>query len=162
MGEATDEDGRRVLYTGYLEALGAWRDFVGSEWDSIGEEPFALFLACDATLIPTEVIAEFASWCIDRGVFWVSTWGPDCERVHDIFDEVDVGEGGATSRPVVMTSWHDNEALDEAAVLFWWAFPDRGKPGGPHRVALAVGRPDWDRALQRIARHHLNATGDRP
>jgi hypothetical protein len=61
-----------------------------------------------------------------------------------------------------MTSWHDNEALDEAAVLFWWAFPDEGKPSGPTRVALAVGRRDWDLALQRVARHHLNSTTDHP
>jgi hypothetical protein len=41
--------------------------------------------------------------------------GPDCERVHDIIDEVIVNRNpGETDEDVIMTTWHDDEALNEA------------------------------------------------
>src|SRR6185436_17512096 len=69
---------------------------------------FVLLLACDARVIEASVIATFANSIIDQGIAYLCAWGPDCEPVHDIFDEVQVirkidkkGE-----YPHVMTTWH--------------------------------------------------------
>ena len=127
----------------------AWREKV--EEDPAG---FALFLACDATELSAEVIEEFAGYCVEHGLFWVGTWGPDCERVHDIFDKIDIAR--QNDRPgVVMSSWHDDETLVEALLLFWYAFPAEGKAGGPARIAISVGSPDWLGQIRRSADHHL-------
>jgi hypothetical protein len=49
------------------------------------------------------------------------SWGPDCERFHDIVDEVlmedDVGEqkfAGPNSIDVIMTTWHAKDSLEDA------------------------------------------------
>jgi hypothetical protein len=160
VGEATDEDGRQVIYTAHLTSLDAWHDFASDPtWQAI-DEGFALFLASDASVVSPDVLVAFGEWSIGQGMFWLSTWGPDCERVHDIVDEVDVGEGAGTERPVVMTTWHANDPLDEALFLFWWAFPDEGKPGGPYRVVVVADNEEWYAAVQRIAEHHLADMSD--
>jgi hypothetical protein len=157
VGEATDEDGRQVVLTAHLSCLESWRELASDPgWEQINEG-FALFLAADASDVPVDVIAAFAEWASEHGMFWFSSWGPDCERVHDVVDEVDVGDGVPEGKPIVMTTWHDDESLDEALFLFWWAFPSEGKRGGPFRVAVTVGEPRWAEAVDRVAQHHLAA-----
>ena len=51
-------------------------------------------------------------WLRD-GVVLVAVWGPQCELTHDLIDEMGVGDGSDPSR-FLMTSWHDDETLDEA------------------------------------------------
>ena len=60
-------------------------------------------------------ISDIANWALDQGAVYVCVWGPDCERVHDIIDEVIVNRNpGETDEDVIMTTWHDDEALNEA------------------------------------------------
>jgi hypothetical protein len=157
VGEASDEDGPQVVLTAHLKSLEAWQELASDPaWKRI-DEGFALFLAADATDVPVDVIAAFAGCAIEYGMFWFSSWGPDCERVHDVVDHVDVGDGIPEDKPIVMTTWHNDEPLDEALFLFWWAFPSEGKRGGPFRVAVTVGEPRWAEAVDRLAEHHLAA-----
>lgn len=57
-----------------LSSLGDWPRLARySVWASAVEEPgdcFALFVACDATKLSAELIEEFATYCIVRGLFW--------------------------------------------------------------------------------------------
>ena len=52
------------------------------------------------------------AWLRD-GVTLVAVWGPDCERTHDLIDEMVVDDGSDPSR-FLMTSWHADETLAEA------------------------------------------------
>lgn len=47
---------------------------------------------------------------------YVCTWGAACERVHDIFDEFLVMREIEQGKPLphIMTTWHNEESLDEA------------------------------------------------
>jgi len=53
--------------------------------------------------------------------------GPDCERVHDCFDEAMVlKEGREITVDNVITTWHSRETLSEALCFFInSAFPDQ-------------------------------------
>jgi len=151
LGHLVDEDGEADLYVALVPSFGEWpRLAADPTWKATVEESpagFALFVACDATALSAELIGDFASYCIDHGLFWVSTWGADCERVHDIFDEVDTAQD--RQRGIVMTAWHDDEPLEDALLLFWSAFPDEDKPGGPARIAVSVGSDEWLDAMRR-------------
>ncbi len=48
---------------------------------------FVLFLACDASKTTTDSIYDFARKVVELGMAYVCSWGEDCERIHDIFDE---------------------------------------------------------------------------
>jgi hypothetical protein len=73
---------------------------------------------------PTK-LDSFVEACLADGVVLIAVFGPDCEKVHDLIDELVVGDGSDESR-FVMTSFHTNESLDE--VLEFVAVCDPG-PG---------------------------------
>ena len=47
---------------------------------------YCLFLAFDATSINAEEIRRTAKMLLERGIAYFCVWGPECERVHDLFD----------------------------------------------------------------------------
>ena len=163
LGRCFDEDGERELYVASLPSLGEWRRLASdSGWAAAVEEPgdgFALFVACDATKLSAELIEEFATYCIDRGLFWVSTWGADCERVHDTFDRVDIAQDAQPG--IVMSTWHSDEPLEDALLLFWNAFSADGKLDGPARIAISVGSHEWFEEMRGSADDFLRG-GEQP
>lgn len=78
-----------------------------------------------------------------NGCVYVCTWGPDCERVHDQFDEEDFSlhEEG----PWIMSTWHAKEPLSEAiwfALNCTWpdeAFEDECK----EVIGIAIANDSW-------------------
>ncbi len=86
---------------------------------------FGAFLVCDADRIPDAEIVELAHSLIRQGMAYLCVWGKDCERVHDLFDEVIVGfDPHPTDESVRMTFWLDRVSLDEALWHFLYvAFP---------------------------------------
>jgi hypothetical protein len=50
-----------------------------------------------------------------------------------------------------MSTWHDDEPLDDALHLFWGAFPAEGKLGGPARIGISVGSHEWIEEMRRSA-----------
>jgi hypothetical protein len=83
-------------------------------------EKFLLFIACDSDELSTSEISDWVEQIVDNGVVYVCTWGKDCERVHDIIDEVCVEREieSDTKLPFVMTTWHSKDSLDDA---LWFA-----------------------------------------
>ncbi len=59
-------------------------------------------------------ISRVAEVLLGSGGVYFCTWGNGCERVHDII-EVDPDPADDS---VVMTTWHDDETLDEALWFF--------------------------------------------
>ena len=74
---------------------------------------FACFVASDATSVDSSVLEKFARSLLMSGCVYFCSWGPDCERVHDSFDNMRDADA-----PVIMTTWHDDESLDEALWFF--------------------------------------------
>jgi hypothetical protein len=165
LGDVADDEGERILYLARLPSLDGWESLRADPmWSSVVERPgdgFALFLACDATTLPDGLIVAFAGYCVGRGLFWVSTWGQGCERVHDLFDRADLARFEPTDG-IVMSTWHADETLAEALFLFWSAFPSEGRAGGRARIALTFGPPQWADLVRRSAAEHLTAPDGQP
>ncbi len=107
---------------------------------------FVAFLAADATGVETAVLVEFVRKLLNAGCVYFCVWGPGCERLHDIFDEVCF-----EVEPVIMTTWHSDESLDEALWFFVWnAHPDDGYvETTKSALAISVSRIDWETQIKR-------------
>jgi hypothetical protein len=96
--------------------------------DSVGELPekiranstsFALLFAVDAKALNDQEILDAAAKLVEKGLVVLCAWGPDCERVHDLFDKAAREKNDAlTGDDVVMTFWHAKETLIEALWFF--------------------------------------------
>jgi hypothetical protein len=107
------------------------------------EGQFVCLLACDAASMAAREIAKLAARLLAAGCVYICTWGPDCSRVHDIFDEADVAR--SPEGPWVMSSWHDDDPLDEAIwFLLFNAHPDPTFADGCRSaVGISIGMPTW-------------------
>jgi hypothetical protein len=108
---------------------------------------FACLVLLDAQGIEVGSIGRFAESLLSQGAVYVGIWGPDCERVHDIFDEEIVGRGPEVPRfdPGVMTTWHADEDLDDALwFLLEVSYPDdRFFETCGSALVITVGSPMW-------------------
>lgn len=118
------------------------------------EGQFVLFLACDGTNLPDEELRAFSVAMLERGIAYLVAWGPDCSRVHYRFDlaevdrDIDLGLEG----PSVMTSWHEDESLEEAFYFFLFnAWPDEAFEDTCNTaIAAAVGNAPWSSRLRQM------------
>jgi hypothetical protein len=131
-------------------------DFSALERVALPSVHTVLLVAADASGIPTETISRIAERLLASGLIYVCVWGPDCERVHDIFDEVHIGDGTVEPSFTLMSTWHDDEPLEEAIWFFIQsAFPLDTEIANTSYVAISVGNPDWaatvDQALSNLS-----------
>ena len=133
------------LKTIYLSAASSLAAL--AEQTAAFSDGFGLLLVMDARAFSTEVIAAAAMRLIDRGLVYLCAWGPDCQRVEDIFDEAHVENDLEKSCPgVLMTASHHDESLTEALRFFVHsAIPDEEyAPKGCEKWIVAViGNPEW-------------------
>jgi len=112
----------------------------------VGSPSFVLFLACDAARIGIEALSGLGERVLSQGAAYVCAWGPDCTRVDDLFDELDVIHGIETAeggRGVLMTTWHEEDSLGEALEFFRHARPDEARaPGCTVWIAASIGMPE--------------------
>jgi hypothetical protein len=162
MGHGWDDlhESKTDLYLARIPSLAEWRSLLDDNlWCQLLGDPegagCALFIAGDWRS-PTNAFHEFASYSVNHGIFWVSTWGRGCEEAHDLFDWADLEANDFSADSVVMTTWHADQPLHIAMTLFFSAFPDEGKPAGPARIALSFGEPDWSDAIRRVARRQVD------
>jgi hypothetical protein len=113
---------------------------------------FRLFVAADVTELSANALADFGRSALRNGMVYFCAWGHDCEKFHDTVDEVIANDyagertfAGPTAKDTVMTTWHDNETLEEALDYFTTlALPTEGLvPNSSYRVAICVGNPAW-------------------
>lgn len=133
-----------------LPDLAAWpRELV-----DIDSREFVLFVAADARGVSDDLVKEAARRAIASGMCYLVAWGPDCERVHDLFDRVIVDEhsrGAETVENVIMTTWHAHDSLDDALRYFL----DAATPAEDYRaacrtwLAVSVGSDEWAVQIER-------------
>lgn len=142
--------GARRLYVAELARLTDWPNALEAP-----DRPFIVFVAMDARETETDQLYAFAQRLLGQGAVYVCTWGPDCERVHDLFDEAAVicdVDAEVSQTAVVMTTWHDDEGLAEALEFALTdAIPDETLAPGPADVlAILVGPPEWTREVEAL------------
>ncbi len=107
---------------------------------------FVCLVAWDATGIPTETVSAFVKSLLDAGAVYFVCWGPDCERVHDIVDEItSAPESGFPEDSCIMTTWHAQEPLPEALwFLLASASPDQYYDSTCRAtLAISIGSDEW-------------------
>lgn len=119
-------------------------DFAAIEQIALPSAHTVLLIAAEARDVPANVIHHIAERLIASGLIWVCVWGPDCGRVHDIFDEAHVGNGDIEPDFTIMSTWHESESLEEAIWFFLHsAFPLDTEIEATSYIAVTVGRVDW-------------------
>ena len=116
---------------------------------SLSSPHFVALLALDASTLADDAIRKLAKNLLCSGCVFFTAWGPDCERVHDLFDSV-----ADFYEPLIMTTWEHDEPLDEAIWNFLYVTqPDEGY-GDTCRssVAITVGNADWSAQVERRLR----------
>jgi len=108
---------------------------------------FACAILLDGAANDVEAIGRFVVSLLEQGLVYACTWGPGCERVHDIIDEEVVGGGPDVPRfPFeTMTTWHADESLDDA-LWFWLSntFPDdKFFDSCTSSLVLSIGNAEW-------------------
>jgi hypothetical protein len=69
-------------------------------------------------------LPELVETWITRGISLIAIHGEECESVHDLVDELIVGDGSNDGRFIV-TTWHENEPLEDV-IQFAETFGDDG------------------------------------
>lgn len=65
------------------------------------------------------LLEAFVEACLCDKVELICVVGNDCERVHDVIDEIIVGDGSLERLPGPTTTWHTDETLADV-----WAFAE--------------------------------------
>ena len=124
--------------------------------DELQKQQFTCLCVCDASSMGTDELATFCMRLIDLGFAYFCTWGPDCERVHDIMNQQVIGENPpATDIGCLMTTWHAKESLAEAVDYFLaCTVPDEeyAPAGCACGLAVVVGSMDWATNIERHLR----------
>lgn len=120
---------------------------------------FVLLLAIDGSALEDERMSLIAQNLLSRGLVYVCVWGPDCERVHDLFDE-ESRDPDQTDQSIVMTTWHPDESLSEAVFFFdSCAYPSAAYEADCRDwVAIAVGNQSWGEEIRSILIRGLNSS----
>jgi hypothetical protein len=112
---------------------------------------YALFVAMDARNVDADEIAGAATKLLSRGLVSFCAWGPDCERVHDLFDQsaFETNEK-LTGNDVVLTYWHSKESLLEALWFFVHAAHATESFTGQcsNWIIATIGNPEWERKIR--------------
>lgn len=118
----------------------------------LGSQHFVALLAWDAEAVDPHEIGRVARILLDSGCVYFCCWGPGCERVHDIIDEEQVGDGTSINDDdlAIMTTWHNNVSLEEATwFALYVAFPDdRFFDSSRALVAICIDNATWSEQLK--------------
>ena len=109
----------RLIYFGHVSTLAELIDAIAAT--NRRRRGFVLFLAYDARTVSNEVVFAAARQLLHLGMSYIVAWGPDCERVHDIFDDADIEQNPDSNRgsdSVIMSTWHADEPIEQA---LWFA-----------------------------------------
>lgn len=140
--------------TAYVGEAADFPDLLGpTKWPA---GHFVLLLLADGSSWPDAHLAEWAEGVLRAGAVYVCCWGPGAEFVEGAFDQAARALEQDTDRelPVVMTSSHESETLDQAlwfaATATWPA--EEYEETCRSLVVVSVGDPDWrDRAAEYLA-----------
>ena len=107
---------------------------------------FAMFLVMDARGKTAKEFGTIPNGLLKDGLVYLCAWGPDSERVHDIFDEVAISLESQFGHAFnLMSTWHSSESLDDAL----WFFLNSTVPDEVYAnscgsaLVVSVGNQQW-------------------
>jgi hypothetical protein len=102
----------------------------------------------DASALEAERMSALARKLLDQGMAYFCGWGPDCSRVHDVVDE-EVVQRNLSEEADVMTTWHDDEDLDDALWFAEFAVPSDDYIDTCRTVlAIVVDQAEWSARVE--------------
>jgi hypothetical protein len=109
---------------------------------------FVCLLAWESTSRSDTEILEFMRTLVKAGCVYLCSWGPGCERVHDLFDEADLER--SSEGPFAMSTWHADEPLAEAVwFALFNAYPDDAFfDGCASTIGITIGSAEWAREVR--------------
>ena len=114
---------------------------------------FACLIAWDSINATAEEIYSVVEPLIKNGASYFCTWGPDCERVHDIIDEIDRTHSdlGSPEGSVIMTTRHKGEPIQEALYFFLLCSrPDEHYESSTNSsLAIVIGNTEWAEEIKK-------------
>lgn len=116
----------------------------------LGAQHFVCLVAWDAR--GATDVTEFADRLLRNGATYFICWGPGCERVHGLIDEVVTARGNAYGVPAdscIMTTSHESESLEDALHFFLVSSSPDSNYFESTRAGLAVsiGNAEWSAAI---------------
>jgi hypothetical protein len=112
---------------------------------------FGLFVAMNANGVADESILRGAKKLLSNGLACLCTWGPDCERVHDLFDLAARGINSELSGDdVIMTTWHAGVPMEEALWSFVHAAFVTKKFDKTCKdwIIAPISNPEWEQLIR--------------
>jgi hypothetical protein len=109
---------------------------------------FVCLLAWDARAASVDEVSALVEPLLRAGASYFVCWGPDCERVHDIIDEIASypdNDFGVPEDSCIMTTWHSSEPLCAAL----WFFLVNSAPHEHYQdstraaLAISIGSSAW-------------------
>jgi len=109
---------------------------------------FVCLLAWDARPVSVDAVSAFVDRLLRAGASYFVCWGPDCERVESVIDEMVSYPGndfGVPEDSCIMTTSHQSEPLEEAL----WFFLMNTSPDDHYfdstraALAISVGSTGW-------------------
>ena len=131
----------------YFENVSHFSEIENLKFPSNG---FVLFLAANRANVKEQEIVLTAKKLITSGLTYICTFGPDCEKGHDIFDYANIlWEQEHKTEFLVMSTWHAHETLEEALYFcILNAEPKDVKEIESSMVVLSVGNLEWSKTIQ--------------
>lgn len=113
-------------------------------------EFFTLLLCADFENETVDSLSSLTNTLIDKGNVYFCAWGSGCEWAHDIYDEILVErELKAEKEFHVMTTWHDDEPLEEALwFMLFNATAEDKQWDNCSSVIVTVGNEQWGQEVE--------------
>jgi hypothetical protein len=112
---------------------------------------FGLFLAMNSNDIDDDSVLQGARNLFSKGLASLCTWGPGCERLHDLFDdEADQINLELSGDDVIMTTWHADEPLEDALWFFARTAFVTGKFAKTCKdwIIAPISNPGWEHLIR--------------
>ena len=117
------------------------------------DDNYALLLVIASPLVSVVQRNRILSDIVSSRCQYALTYGHDCEVWHDAIDWMGVGDGAGTER-FLMTTWHDDEPIEDVVDFLWSNTSYREFVSGKLAIVL-LGRDDKLESMirDRIAYH---------
>ena len=151
IGEGFD----RSLYFAVVRNVDEWPERLVAP-----QAHFGVLLVMDASAVQDERLSALARKLLDQGMAYFCGWGPGCSRVHDVVD-MEIVQRDLPESADVMTTWHENEDLDDALWFAAFAAPADDYTETCRAVlAIVVDQPEWSARVEADLRN-FEAFNDR-
>jgi len=126
-----------------------------SSFDPPFEDGHALLLVIASPLVSVEQRARITSDIVESRCQYALTFGHDCELWHDLIDETCVGDG-TTDERFLMTTWHDDEPIDDVVDFLWWNTSYEDFESQRLAVVLIGADDELEKSLRNRLAYHQN------